>query len=341
MDNFKPQIKGMKIASHDIDAKQFPTHCTVKNRIVFRPIHTGDEKTEPIKEISKFYATIPEGAVITELAATIGSKRLSSNNSNNWKDTVKCHAKKLFPHCKVYHSGDEIVCDTKPRHDLCTRCNRSEYVDDGYRPGDCNLSWCNNSNSNYYNSNSNFMYHYNYHFDRKLSHKSYRKLNDKNVHGTDCWTNAEYIYHSWYGRRYYLYGKSYLKYWQIGDHCENFLRDLGEIRKYDNKSDVICAITYQVPDMSIISKRDNFVKSVRIRVPTEIDPQEGPVISAKLENMKKSRKNRSVANVNGITIDAKIVKNKVGKKSKQSKQSKQRRINNDLEYDISDYYCNY
>ena len=301
MDNFKPQIKGMKIASHDIDAKQFPTHCTVKNRIVFRPAHSDGEKSKPIKEISKFYATVPDGAVITGLSATIGTQRLSSSN---WKYAAKCHAKKVFPHCKVTNYGDEIICDTKPTQGL----------------------WCMYPGCKYS------------HWDSKFADNDriWKEVDSENVPGTNCWCDGwSYPYCPSHGGGFYCIHK--ITYRQIGNGCEKFLHDLGEIRKYDNKSDVICAITYQVPDMSIISKADNFVKSVRIRVPTKIDPQQGPVISAKLENMKKSRKNRSVANVNGITIDAKIVKNtKVGKKSKQSK----RRINNDLEYDISDY-CDY
>jgi len=315
MDNFKPQLKGMQIASHDIDAKQFLTHCTVKNRIVFRPTHSDDEKSESIKEISKFYATVPDGAVITELSATIGTQKLSSNN---WKDTVKCQAKKLFPNCKVTNYGDEIICDTNPKQSFKrSGCNYdSRYF--GKIPG--------------------------YFCSKKYVDTYYDKLNNMVVPGTNRQSNNMDIYCHVCRSRHWHYScynalKHTITYSQIGDGCEKFLHDLGEIRKYDNKSDVICAITYQVPDLSIISKRDNFVKSVRIRVPTEIDPKEGPVISAKLENMKKSRKNRSVANVNGIKIDAKIVKNtKVGKKSKQSKQ---RRINNDLEYDISDYYCDY
>jgi len=279
MDNFKPQIKGMKIASHDIDARQFPTHCEVKNRIVFQPTGFNDEKSEPIKEISKFYATVPSDAVITEISARIGAQKISYN----WKETIQRHVKKIYPQCQLRE----------------------------------NRNWPNEVLNGTFDFSE---------ISVEVEHRNILRSCDLTG------TKHSYTYRARHG--YYD-----VKYSQIGNGCKEFIRDLLEIRKYDTTSEVICAITYQMPEMWIISKRDNFVKSVRIRAPAEIDPQDAPVISAKLEKMKICRKNRALANVDGVQIDAKIVKNtKVGKKSKHNKQ---RRITADLDYDLSEYYSDY
>ena len=97
---------------------------------------------------------------------------------------------------------------------------------------------------------------------------------------------------------------------------------------------MICVLTYQIPNTKS-SKKGKFVKSVRIRIPTAVESRDFSMISAKLNKMEPGRKNRSVANVGEIKIDAKVVKN--SKFDRRTKHTKSKRLNiidslNELEY---------
>jgi len=117
---------------------------------------------------------------------------------------------------------------------------------------------------------------------------------------------------------------------------KTFSVELGVI---PDDSQVTCSFTYQInlPAETKFQNNEKILKSIRVQIPNDVQPSD---ISNMLKNV--SKNNRPVRKTdngeNGIEVNAKFVKNKMAKKSKHQKN---RKFNNDLEYDLSDYYNGY